>query len=79
MGRALQKATDECGEKAPPMLQLPQAVCGVSLKTWRKYAYRVGISASEEPDAKRKAFARATDYLNAAQTVRIEDDFAWIV
>ena len=45
-----------------------------SIATWRKKAYQLGISKSEEESAKSRAFERARDALIESGQVRIDGD-----
>jgi hypothetical protein len=49
---------------------------GKSIHTdvWRTAAYQAGISKSDKPDTKQKAFARARDYLQKEGLVEVKDD-----
>ena len=45
---------------------------------WREYAYRLGISGSEEPRARQQAFDRAMKALQAAKAIGIWEPHAWV-
>ena len=75
--RALIEALDECGKAAPASSHMPAGVRVVSIDRWRDYAYRRGISASDDPDAQRKAFQRASEHLIAANSVGVWDNQVW--
>jgi len=47
------------------------------IKKWRIEAYERGITPSEEPDAKKKAFRRAVDQLRDMGLVETASDFWW--
>jgi len=49
------------------------------LAEWRKEAYRAGVSASEEPRARRMAFSRAVSALLDSGRVATSDDVYWII
>ena len=76
--RALQKAINDLGEKAPASNTVPGSVRVVSLDTWRTYAYQSGISGSDKQDSKLKAFSRAHDSLINDGHVKAHDDLRWI-
>jgi hypothetical protein len=49
----------------------------VNVSSWRKQAYRRGISTSEEDRAKQQAFKRASQHLIAAGRVGFWDEWVW--
>jgi hypothetical protein len=51
----------------------------VSVDVWREYAYSMGISTSDEPRAKQKAFKDGSAVLIASSTVAVWEPHAWIV
>jgi len=59
-----------------------QAVAGdtgeAHLEEWRQEAYARGISASDKPDARQKAFVRAVSGLREAGRIDTRDDVYWI-
>lgn len=75
--RALTEAVLEQGELAPASNHVPQHVRVVSVEIWRQQAYRRGITASEEADAKRKAFHRASEQLIGTGRVGFWDGSVW--
>jgi hypothetical protein len=75
--RALTEAVDECGELAPASSHIPAGVRVTTIEKWRQYAYRRGISPSEEPRARQLAFKRASEHLVGAQSVAIWDQHVW--
>jgi AAA domain len=75
--RALTEALDEQGEPAPASNHMPRGVKVVNVSTWRKQAYRRGISTSEEDRAKQQAFKRASQHLIAAGRVGFWDEWVW--
>jgi AAA domain len=77
--RALQKATAEAGEPAPTSNHIPAAVITVTVESWRTYAYMMGISASDEPRARRQAFQRASEALLAVGAIGRWGPHVWIV
>jgi hypothetical protein len=64
---ALQYAIDECGSVPPACSHIPSGVKCVTLKQWREYAFKLGISASDEPRTQRSAFQRGTETLIAVK------------
>jgi len=50
----------------------------VKVEQWRIYAYRRGISESEEARARQAAFGRATTALLAANAIGIWEPHVWI-
>ncbi|MPZ57502.1 MAG: AAA family ATPase [Rhizobiales bacterium] len=75
--RALADAVTEQGKPAPASGRIPNAAKVVTLAEWRQQAYRQNISTGEQ-DAKRKAFARASEQLIAMQRVGAWDDWVWL-
>ena len=49
----------------------------VTLNQWREKAYARGVS-DGDADAKRKAFMRAFDALNADHFIGVADPYVWI-
>jgi hypothetical protein len=75
--RALNKALAEVGEAAPGSNHIPPATRVVTVDQWRTYAYRMGVSTSDEPRAKRKAFQSATEALIAANAIGMWEPHVW--
>jgi hypothetical protein len=59
--RALKEAIDVLGDPAPASNYIPNDVKVTTTDRWRDYAYRLGISDSDKPDAKQKAFSGRTN------------------
>jgi hypothetical protein len=76
--RALQDALADGGEPAPTSNHIPSNARVVSLKLWREYAYKRGISDGEDR-AKQIAFKRASEYLISKSHVAKWDDHVWLV
>jgi hypothetical protein len=76
--RALTEALLEFGETPPASNHIPAGVKTVAVQRWREYAYRLGISHSNEPRARQQAF-RVWDYLLATSKIGAWDDHVWIV
>ena len=75
---ALREAIDECGEVPPASNHIPAGVKAVTVMQWRDYAYRQGISSSDEPRARQVAFQRAHEALVAAKQVAIWEPYVWL-
>ena len=75
---ALQEAIDDLGAIPPASSHIPPMTKAVTMEQWRNYAYRLGISGSEEPRARQKAFDRAMKTLQAAKAIGIWEPHAWI-
>ena len=75
---ALQEAISEVGAIPPASNHIPVATKAVTIEQWRSYAYRLGISSSTEPRARRLAFERATIALTAARFVGVWEPHVWI-
>jgi AAA domain len=76
--RALQTAIDEVGERAPVSNTIPSSVRVVPNDTWRRYCYQSGISDSDEPEARKKAFSRAHKLLVDGNHVQAHNEYRWI-
>jgi hypothetical protein len=61
--RALREAVLELGVVPPAWNHIPSRVRVVTFEQWRDYAYRRGISTSDETPARRLAFKRASEHL----------------
>jgi hypothetical protein len=77
--RALRKALDEAGVIPPTSNHIPPNTPTVSLELWRKYAYGLGISGSDEARAKQLAFSRSSEALFAAGLVGTWQGQCWSV
>lgn len=75
---ALQLAIEEAGEEAPTGGRLNRTKRVVRTSLWRKYADKVQISEADTPDAKRKAFTRASASLQNIGKVTVWDDWVCI-
>lgn len=75
---ALQEAIDDHGVIPPACSHIPPMTKAVTMDHWRNYAYRFGISGSEEPRARQQAFDRAMKTLQAAKAIGIWEPHAWI-
>ena len=77
--RALRKALDEAGSVPPTSNHIPANTPTVSLELWRKYAYGLGISGSDEARARQLAFSRSSEALFAASLVGTWQGQCWSV
>ena len=75
---ALEEALHEAGIEPPTSNHIPSNTRAVKRDTWRKYADARGISGSETPDAKRKAFARAAEALFAEGQAGTWQEWCWL-
>jgi AAA domain len=75
--RALEEAVDEVGEVPPESNHIPKHTRCVTVEQWKDYAFRRGISASDESAAKRAAFRRASQALIAAKHASVWGEQAW--
>jgi len=76
--RALENAVADQGEVPPVSNHIPADIRTVSVETWREYAYRMGISTSDEPRAKQKAFKEGSATLIAAKMVAVWEPHVWL-
>jgi hypothetical protein len=74
----LKKAVAEAGVPGPSNRTIPKDTMVVKVDLWRRYADTGSVSDSEKPDAKRKAFKRAVDTLQARGAVGVWNGLAWI-
>jgi hypothetical protein len=77
--RALEAAIAERGEIPPASNHIPIGVRAVSVCVWRDYAYRMGVSGSDEARARQKAFKDGWENLVASGHVAVWDPWVWIV
>jgi hypothetical protein len=76
---ALHEIIDDAGTIPPASNHIPQNVKCVAIEQWRVRAYKLGISASDEPDAQRMAFKRAFEQLIAVHRVGVWEQYIWPV
>ncbi len=74
---ALRQAINEGGQPAPTSNHIPASARVVSVEIWRRFAYAKAIS-NEGRDAKRKAFKRASEQLQARKLVAGWQDWVWL-
>jgi AAA domain len=65
------------GQVPPASNYIPSGAKVVTVDQWRDRAIRMGISASEKPDAVRVAFNRASEALVAGKHVAIWQPYVW--
>jgi hypothetical protein len=77
----LRKATTEAGQNPPPSNHIPASARVVSLDTWRRFHYAGTCPGDDElsPEARKKAFQRSRDKLQAAKIIGVFNGFYWIV
>jgi hypothetical protein len=75
--RALLEAVDEVGSVPPASNHIPAGIRATTLDQWRAYAYRRGVSASDEPRARQTAFKRASEHLIGGGHVCVWDEHVW--
>jgi hypothetical protein len=76
--KALHYAISEVGHTPPASIRVPAGAKTVTREQWREYAWRHGISGSDEERAKRQAFRRAVEGLTAKGISKFCEPFAWI-
>ena len=73
---ALSEAIGEAGADVQHK-DLPPGVKALTISQWREKAYARGVS-DGDTEAKRKAFKRAFDALNADRSIGVVDPYVWI-
>jgi AAA domain len=76
---ALREAIDEVGTVPPASNHIPPNLKTVTLDQWRDYAYRRGVTTSEEPRARQQAFQRAVEKLQDASMVAFWGAQVWAI
>jgi hypothetical protein len=76
--QALKNALEKEGEAATPSSALPAGAKAVSIETWRRFAYGLGISHGDSR-AQQQAFKRSSAQLVNDGAVGIKDDLAWLI
>jgi hypothetical protein len=77
--KALRDALADAGELAPASNHIPQGARVVTVALWRKYAYQRGISSEDTSDARKKAFQRALEALQAENLIGIWEPHVWTI
>ena len=76
---ALTEAIIELGSVPAASNHIPLGTKAVTIEQWRDYAYRRGISNSDEPRARQQAFNRAGDALRKAARIGTWHPFVWLI
>ncbi len=76
--RALHMVVGEIGE-IPQNSHAPPGVKGVTVQQWRDFAFKAGISKSDDAHAKAVAFNRASDALQVAGKIGVWESEVWAV
>jgi hypothetical protein len=76
---ALVEAVDELGAIPPESNHIPPKTKAVKIEQWRDYAYRRGISNSDQARARQQAFNRAGDALRGAGRIGTWDNLVWLI
>ncbi|MFA4892698.1 AAA family ATPase [Brevundimonas sp.] len=75
---ALKKATSEAGAPSPGG-PVPLDAAGTTLTLWREYSYSMGISPTDNGEARKRAFSRAVKDLQSKGVVGTHGPFAWVI
>jgi hypothetical protein len=73
------RALADAGEKPPASNHIPPQVgrtCRAT--TWRQYCYQGTLTESDSPDAKQKAFVRASNKLQSLGIIGVWSDHVWL-
>lgn len=74
----LQKAIAEAGKEAPASSHTPLTRV-VEVETWRRYHYVGTATDGQTEEARKKAFQRAREKLQAAGTIGLHAELVWII
>jgi hypothetical protein len=74
----LQKAIAEAGQDAPASNHIPTTKV-VEVETWRRYHYAGTAKDGQTEEARRKAFQRAREKLQAAGRIGLHAEHVWII
>jgi hypothetical protein len=77
--KALREAVDEVGTPPPASNHIPAGVKVVTADLWREYAYKRSVSPADTPEARKKAFKRASDKLLELGRIAVWDKHVWLV
>ena len=69
----------DTGERAPASNHIPADVRTCSLDLWRRNCYAGTIAKTDDPDAKRQAFHRASTKLQERKIIGVWQDHVWLV
>lgn len=75
--KALEKALADGGRPSPGGV-VPLGVTCVTVDLWREHAYSMGVSPSDTVEARRRAFHRARQDLQAKGLVGVAEPLAWL-
>jgi hypothetical protein len=73
----LSEAVDTAGTIPPASNHIPPNTRAVNESIWRSYCYERSISSGDSEGAKRKAFTRAAESLQAAKLISIWNGLVW--
>lgn len=76
--RLLHEAINTDGEVPPSNNHIPAGRHAVKAETWRRYCYEGSITGGATEDARRKAFKRAADKLQAANVIGVWGEWVWL-
>lgn len=74
----LRKVLAKAGEAAPASDHIPPNISVVNFDLWRRYCYQAGISDGDSADARKKAFQRASDKLQAEEFIGRWGEWIWL-
>ena len=74
----LRKALTEAGQDAPGSNHIPHSTRVVDVETWRRFHYAGTASDGQSADARKKAFQRVRQQLQAHGIVCVHTDLCWI-
>lgn len=74
----LRKAIAEAGQEAPASNHIPAAVQVVPSDVWRRFYYAGTASDGRSPEARKKAFQRVRDQLQAQTAIGMHTDLCWV-
>ena len=75
--KALEKALADGGRPSPGGV-VPTGVTCVTVDLWREHAYSMGVSPSDTVEARRRAFHRSRQDLQAKGLVGVAEPLAWL-
>ena len=74
----LRNAIIDSGQEPPASDHIPRTKHVVRMPIWRSYCDKGGVSNSDKPDTKRKAFERASMKLQEAEIIGVWDEWVWL-
>ena len=75
----LQKAIAEAGKEAPASNHIPGAARVVEVETWRRYHYARTAADGQTDEARKKAFQRGREKLQAADVIGLHAELVWTI